>query len=558
MSKIIGAQAIINSLINEGVDVMFGIPGGTVIPLFDVIYDTAEIKFILSRHEQGAVHMADGYARTTGKAGVVIVTSGPGATNTVTGILNAYMDSIPMVIFTGQVALPQIGNDSFQEADTVGITRPITKHNYLVTDVNDIPRIVKEAFHITRTGRPGPVLIDIPFDIQREEIDYEYPKNISIRGYNPKYEGHPQQIERVANVITKSKRPVIYSGGGVILSNASEELGELARKSQIPVTSTLLGLGAFPETDTLSLGMLGMHGTWYSNKAVQECDLLICIGARFDNRITGNVQKFSPNSVKIHIDIDPTNIGKVVETKYPIVGDIKRVLKKLIPKISKLDTKNWLKTIYGWKMEHPLKYEHNDVIKPQYVIEKIYELTKGDAIISTSVGQHQMWVAQYYKFTKPRTLLSSGGLGTMGYGFPAAIGAAVGNPDKVVFSISGDGSFQMNLQELATAVKLGLNVKVCIMNNGYLGMVRQWQDLFYNKRYSGVELKDCNPDFVKLAESYGAVGLRAENTSDVDEVLKKAIEINNIPVLIDFKIEEEENVYPMIPAGRSMEEIMDR
>jgi len=558
MSKIIGAQAIINSLINEGVDVIFGIPGGTVIPLFDVMYDTPEIKFILSRHEQGAVHMADGYARTTGKVGVVIVTSGPGATNTVTGILNAYMDSIPMVIFTGQVALPQIGNDSFQEADTVGITRPITKHNYLVTDVNDLPRIIKEAFHIASTGRPGPVIIDIPFDIQRLEIDYEYPKNISIRGYNPKYEGHPQQIERVANAIKKSKRPVIYSGGGVILSNASEDLRELAHKTQIPVTSTLLGLGSFPETDTLSLGMLGMHGTWYANNAVQECDLLICMGARFDNRITGNVQKFSPNSVKIHIDIDPTNIGKVVETKYPIVGDIKRVLKKLIPKVSQLDTKNWLKAIYGWKMEHPLKYEHNNIIKPQYVIEEIYELTKGDAIISTSVGQHQMWVAQYYKFTKPRTLLSSGGLGTMGYGFPAAIGAAVGNPDKVVFSISGDGSFQMNLQELATAVRLGLNVKVCIMNNGYLGMVRQWQDLFYSKRYSGVKLKDCNPDFVKLAESYGAVGLRAEDTSDVDKVLKKALEINNIPVLIDFKIEEEENVYPMIPAGRSMEEILDR
>ncbi len=558
MERLTGAQALIKSLINEGVEIIFGIPGGVVIPIFDVIYDTSEFKLVLTRHEQGAVHMADGYSRSTGKVGVVLVTSGPGATNTVTGILNAYMDSIPMVVLTGQVARPQIGNDSFQEADTVGITRPITKHNYLVTDTSELPRIIKEAFHIAGTGRPGPVLIDIPFDVQREEIDYEYPKSVSIRGYNPNYEGHPQQIERVANAIMKSKRPVIYSGGGVILSNASEELRELAQKTQIPVTSTLLGLGAFSEIDPLSLGMLGMHGTWYANKAVQGCDLLICIGARFDNRITGNVKEFSAKSEKVHIDIDPTNIGKVVETKYPIVGDVKRVLEKLIPKVSQVDTKDWLRSIYGWKLEHPLKYDHNDVIKPQYVIEKIFELTKGDAIISTCVGQHQMWVAQYYKFTKPRTLLSSGGLGTMGYGFPAAIGAAAGNPDKVVFSISGDGSFQMNIQEMATAVKLNLNLKICIMNNGYLGMVRQWQDLFYNKRYSGVVLKDCNPDFVKLAESYNAVGLRAERTSDVEKVLKEAVKINNRPVLIDFRIEEEENVYPMIPAGRSMEEILDR
>ncbi len=558
MSKINGAQALIKSLINEKVDVMFGIPGGVVIPLFDVIYETPEIKFILTRHEQGAVHMADGYSRSTGKIGVVIVTSGPGATNTITGLLNAYIDSIPIVVITGQVALPQIGNDSFQEADTVGISRPVTKHNYLITDLKDLPRIIKEAFYIAGTGRPGPVLVDIPFDIFMKEINYEYPKNINIKGYNPTYEGHPQQIERVADAIMKSRRPLIYSGGGVILSNAAEELKELAYKTQIPVTSTLLGLGAFPETDSLSLGMLGMHGTWYANKAVKECDLLICIGARFDNRITGNVAEFSVRSEKIHIDIDPTNIGKVVETKYPIVGDVKRVLKKLNPKVSEVDTKDWLKNIYGWKLEHPLSYEHNEKIKPQYVIEKIFELTKGDAIISSSVGQHQMWVAQYYKFTKPRTHLSSGGLGTMGYGFPAAIGAAVGNPDKIVFGVSGDGSFQMNLQELATAASQNLNVKICIMNNGYLGMVRQWQDLFYRKRYSGVTLKDSNPDFVKLAESYGIVGMRAEKTSDVEKVLKEAIELKNKPVLIDFIIEEEENVYPMIPAGRSMEEILDR
>ncbi len=556
MGKISGAQVVINSLIKEKVEVMFGIPGGFVIPLFDTLYSTPEIRFVLTRHEQGAVHMADGYSRATGKVGVSLVTSGPGATNTVTGILNAYMDSIPIVVFTGQVPLHQIGNDSFQEADTVGITRPITKHNYLVTKIDELPGIIKEAFYIARGGRPGPVLIDLPFDILLGKIDFKYPKDVSIPGYKPKYEGHPQQIKKVAKAIMESKRPVIYSGGGVLLSNASEELRELAHKTQIPVTSTLLGLGAFPQNERLSLGMPGMHGTWYANKAIHECDLLICIGARFDNRITGNVDMFSPRSDKVHIDIDPTNIGKVVETKYPIVGDVKNVLKELNPLVSEVETKKWLEDMDGWKAEHPLKYEHNENIKPQYIVEKIYEATKGDAIISTSVGQHQMWAAQYFKFIHPRSLLSSGGLGTMGFGFPAAVGAAVGNPDKKVFAIVGDGSFQMNLQELSTAVKEKLNVIICIMNNGYLGMVRQWQDLFYDKRYSGVLLKNGNPDFVKLAESYGAIGLRVTKTSEVEEVIKKAMKSKNIPVVIDFLIEEEENVYPMIPAGRSMEDIL--
>jgi len=534
---------------------MFGISGGMVIDIFDALYDEPAIKYYLTRHEQGAAHAADGYARATGKVGVCIATSGPGATNLVTGIATAYMDSIPLVAITGQVFSHLIGNDAFQEADVTGITRPITKHNYLIKDIKEIAVTIKEAFHIARTGRPGPVVVDIAKDAQRAEMEFEYPKEANIRGYKPTYDGHPKQIAKAAELINDSKQAVIYVGGGVISSGAFGELKEFAEKTQIPVTTTLLGLGSFPETHELSLGMLGMHGTYSANHAVTQSDLLIAIGARFDDRVTGKLENFAPKAKIIHIDIDPAAISKNVVVDVPIVGDAKRILIELNKLVKKTDTGAWLKTISQWKAKHPLCYNPNgDKIKPQFVVEQIYEATKGEAIIVTEVGQNQMWAAQFYKYTKPRTFLSSGGLGTMGYGFPAAIGAQIGCPDKIVFDIAGDGSIQMNIQELTTAVANKLPVKVAILNNGYLGMVRQWQDLFYEKRLMGVDLT-TNPDFVKVAEAFGAVGMRATKPEEVRPTIERAINTPG-PVFIDFIIDRNENVFPMVPAGAPIDKMI--
>jgi acetolactate synthase-1/2/3 large subunit len=548
-----GAQILLECLKREGVEVMFGYPGGQVLPIFDKLYDS-DIRFILVRHEQGAAHAADGYARATGKVGVCLATSGPGATNLTTGIANAYMDSIPVVAITGQVKTHLIGNDAFQEADVTGVTRSITKHNYLVKDVQDLARIVREAFQIASTGRPGPVLIDIPSDVQQKDIEFIWPEEVKIRGYNPTLFGHPGQIKKAAKLISQAQRPILYAGGGIITSGAHRELKELAERFKIPVTTTLMGLGGFPGTHELYLGMLGMHGTAYANYAIMEADLIIAVGARFDDRVTGRLDAFAPMAKVIHVDIDPSSISKNVKVDVPIVGDAKNILGQLIEEVKKSpDTSKWLLTIGAWMKKHPLNYKEGGKIKPQYVIEQIYEVTKGDAIITTEVGQNQMWACQWYKYDHPRTYISSGGLGTMGFGFPAAMGAKVGCPDRLVFDIAGDGSIQMNIQELATCVCNKINVKVAILNNGYLGMVRQWQELFYKKRYSQVAL--YNPDFVKLAESYGAVGISVAKKEDVRPAIEKAISIENT-VFIDFKIEPEENVYPMVPAGEAINKII--
>ncbi|MGO9147884.1 MAG: biosynthetic-type acetolactate synthase large subunit [Desulfomonilia bacterium] len=556
MKKITGAYAFIEALRCEGVKHVFGYPGGAVLDIFDAIMDAPDIQFILSRHEQGAVHAADGYARASGHVGVALVTSGPGATNTVTGIATACMDSIPIVVFSGQVSTNLIGNDAFQEADTVGITRPCTKHNYLVKDCAELPRVIKEAFYIAATGRPGPVLVDIPKDVMRGLINFKYPEKVYLEGYCPTYKGHMGQIKRIVGTILKSKRPVIYAGGGVVLSNASEELITFARQLHIPVTTTLMGLGAFPADDPLWLGMLGMHGTYTSNMAVTETDCLIAIGARFDDRVTGKVDEFAPKAKIIHIDIDPTSISKNVRVDLPVVGDCKMVQADMLEDIQDKQhdvyelhhaVQPWLDRIELWKREQPLRYEQGSCIKPQYVIEKINDLTPDDTIITTEVGQNQMWTAQFYKFKKPRLFLTSGGLGTMGYGFPAAIGAQVAFPERVVIDIAGDGSIQMNIQELATVVQYDLPVKVMIINNGFLGMVRQWQSLFYKGRYSHTSMA-VSPDFVKLAEAYGAHGIRVENPSDVEDAIRTALSIKG-PVFVDFRVEPEEDVYPMVPAG---------
>lgn len=561
--KLTGAQIFVESLIKEGVDTIFGLPGGAVLDIYDALYDYSHsIRHILVRHEQGAVHAADGYARATGKVGVALVTSGPGATNTVTGVATAYMDSVPIVVFTGQVPTKLIGNDAFQEADIVGITRPCTKHNYLVKDVTILARTIKEAFYLALSGRPGPILIDLPKDVTQSKTDFDYPKILKMKGYNPTYKAHIKQVERAFELILKSKRPVIYAGGGVIASNAAQELREFAEALNIPTTTTLMGLGAFPGNHPLWLGMLGMHGTYAANMAIGNCDLIIAIGARFDDRVTGKIDEFAPLAKIIHVDIDPTSISKNVRVDIPIVGDCKDVLQKLnklikkeLPKGWKSKRSAWLSQVRHWGKTHPLTYEQKDVIKPQYVVQKIYELTRGKkVIISTEVGQNQMWTAQFYCFTEPRTLLTSGGLGTMGYGFPAAIGAQAAFPDRIVVDVAGDGSIQMNIQELTTAVNYNLPVKVAILNNGYLGMVRQWQGLFYSKRYSSTCLEGP-PDFVKLAEAYGAVGLRATKPKEVVPVIKKALSTPK-PVLMDFIVAKEEDVYPMVPAGAPMTKML--
>ena len=542
--KMTGSQILLECFKQEGVDTVFGYPGGTVINIYDDLMKSEDIQHILPRHEQAAVHAADGYARATGKVGVAIATSGPGATNTITGIGTAYMDSIPMVVITGQVPTPLIGNDAFQEADIVGITRPITKHNYLVKDVKDLARILKQAFYIARTGRPGPVVVDLPKDVQIAETDFEYPEKVELRGYKPTYSGNVRQVAKAAKMIMQARKPVIYVGGGATLSDADKELLKLAEMIQAPVTTTLMAMAAFPQTHPLALGMLGMHGTYYANMAVTNSDLLISLGARFDDRVTGKIATFAPDAKIIHVDIDPTSIKKNVRVDLPIVGDLKDVMKKLVKELgeNKSELKKlskelapWREEIDGWKKSHPLTYKQSkSEIKPQFVIEKLRELSDDDAIVTTEVGQHQMWTAQFFKFLQPRTFLSSGGLGTMGYGLPAALGAQAAFPKRQVIDISGDGSFQMNSQELATLVQYRLPVKIVILNNNFLGMVRQWQQLFFDKRYSQTCL-ELPIDFKKLAEAYGATGFSVSKPGEVEETIKKAFATDG-PVIMEFKV----------------------
>lgn len=557
MVKRSGAEVFVDALVAEGVEVMFGYPGGAVIPIFDVLYDRTDIRVILVRHEQAAAHAADGYARATGKVGVCIATSGPGATNLTTGIATANFDSVPIVAITGQVATHLIGNDAFQEADTTGITRPITKHNTLLVDPGRIRQTVKEAFYIARSGRPGPVLIDLPVDVQKAQVDDDgnHP-DINLPGYKPNLEGNARQVRLAAEAINSSERPVLYVGGGVIISGACDELRQLAEKAQIPVTTTLMGLGAFPGDHELSLRMLGMHGTAYANYAIQHADLIIAVGARFDDRVTGKLEAFAPRVERIiHIDIDPASISKNIRVHIPIQGDARNVLGQLLPLVEPRERTEWLAQVAEWKRQFPLTYDRESPeLKPQYVVEQIYEVTRGEAIITTEVGQNQMWAAQFYTFKRPRQFLSSGGLGTMGYGFPAAIGAQVGCPDAVVFDIAGDGSIQMNIQELATAVAQNLPVKVAILNNGYLGMVRQWQELFFRRRYSHTHLVG-NPDFVQLARAYGAAGIRVERKEEVRPALEEALATPG-PVLLDFRVAPEENVFPMVPAGEAIDQMI--
>jgi acetolactate synthase I/II/III large subunit len=556
-----GAEIFVECLLKEGVDAIFGHPGGVVLKIYDILMD-APVRHFLMRHEQGAVHAADGYARATGRAGVCLATSGPGATNCVTGLVTANMDSIPIVVFTGQVPTTVIGNDAFQEADIFGITLPCVKHSYVVRRVEDLTRVIKEAFYIAQTGKPGPVLVDIPKDVSQAETEFTYPQEVKLRGYAPTYMGHLGQIRRAAKALAQAQRPVLYVGGGAMSSNAAPELAELAELIHTPVTTTLLGLGAFPETHQLSLGMLGMHGTYWANMAMCEADLIFAIGARFDDRVTGRLDAFAEKADTImHIDIDPSSIGKNVRTDIPIVGDAKAVLRTLIEvlRTSKkdwaADHQEWLRLIGEWAAKYPLKYHQgDDVVKAQYAIEMISKLAPKDAIITTGVGQHQMWTAQFYRFTQPRTFLTSGGLGTMGYCLPAAIGAQVAFPDRLVIGVDGDGSFQMTSHELATAVQYQLPVKIVILNNCYLGMVKQWQELFYNKRYSHSYLGNI-PDYVKLAEAYGAKGFRVTKPHEVLPTLQQAFATPG-PVVTEVVVDADENVYPMVPAGAALREMV--
>ena len=559
--KMTGARIFLECLRKEGVDKIFGYPGGSILHIYDELYKCDFIKHYLVRHEQAAVHAAEGYARITGKPGVVLVTSGPGACNAITGIANAYYDSYPLVVFTGQVDSRLIGNDAFQESDIVGITRTCCKHNYLVKNVSDLPRVIKESFHIARTGKPGPVVVSLPKDVLTSVREFKYPDKIDLPGYNPTYEGHPIQCRRALKALCDAKRPVIISGGGVIHSDAWQEIRELARKLNIPVATTLMGIGTFPQGEELSLGMLGMHGTFWANHAVSNCDVLFAVGTSFNDRITGCLKRFCKDAKVIHVDIDPCSISKNVPVDTPIVGDAKKVLNLMLNEYNTgkysydmEERKNWISQVNEWKHNKAMKAVKDGIMSPQDVIEAIYNKTKDkDAIIATEVGQHQMWTAQLYKFSKPRQLVTSGGLGTMGFGFPAAIGAQIAAPDKLVFNIAGDGSIQMNIQELMTCVDYKIPVKIAVINNGYLGMVRQWQEKMFNKHYSQTPI--TSPDYVKLAEAYGILGIRVTKEEEINSALDKAIAYNG-PVIIDFVVEPFEMVYPWVLAGKPLDEVL--
>ncbi len=561
--ELTGAEIFVRCLQDEGVEHIFGYPGGAVLHIYDELYKQDKVQHILVRHEQAATHAADAYARATGRAGVALVTSGPGATNAVTGIATAYMDSAPLVVFTGQVPTALIGNDAFQEVDSVGITRPCVKHNFLVKDVRDLATTIKKAFYIATTGRPGPVVVDIPKDITAEKTEYHYPETVSLRSYNPTVKGNIRQVRRAVEIMLGARRPMIYTGGGVILDDAAEELTTLARMLDFPVTNTLMGLGGFPGTDRQFVGMLGMHGTYEANLAMHNCDVLIAIGARFDDRVTGNVEKFCPTATIIHVDVDPASISKNVKVDVPIVGRVKVVLQDMLRELAKSDRRpdvealaEWWKQIEEWRSMECLKYDRDaDVIKPQFVVEKLFEVTGGDAFVTSDVGQHQMFAAQFYKFDRPRRWINSGGLGTMGFGLPAAMGVQFAHPDETVVCITGEGSIQMNIQELSTIRQYGLPLKVVNLNNRYLGMVRQWQEFFYQGRYA-MSYMESLPDFVKLAEAYGHVGIQVEKPEDVEGALREAMEIRDRAVFLNFLTDQTENVYPMIPAGAGQNEMI--
>ncbi len=561
--ELTGADILVRFLQDEGVDHVFGYPGGAVLHIYDALYRQDKLKHILVRHEQAATHAADGYARSTGKPGVVLVTSGPGATNAVTGIATAYMDSVPMVVITGQVPMALIGNDAFQEVDTVGITRPCVKHNFLVKDVNDLAVTLKKAFYIATTGRPGPVVVDIPKDVTADRAQYIFPKKVSMRSYNPVVKGHAGQIKKAVNMMLTAKRPIFYAGGGIILADAARPMTELAHQLGFPVTNTSMGLGGFPATDKQFVGMLGMHGTVEANMAISHCDLLIAIGARFDDRVTGKIEKFAPHAKIIHVDIDPASISKNVTVDVPIVGDVNSVLKAMITQLKASERKpdgeaqaKWWQQIEEWRAKDCLKYSTaGKLIKPQHVLDTLYKVTKGDAFVTSDVGQHQMWAAQFYKFDKPRRWINSGGLGTMGFGLPAAMGVQFAHPKAKVAAIVGDGGIQMNIQELATCMQYGLPIKVICLNNGFLGMVRQWQEFFYEERYSQVHV-EAQPDFVKLAEAYGHVGMQIEKPEDVETALKEAFKMKDKFVFMNFITDPGENVYPMVPAGAGLDEMI--
>ncbi len=561
--ELTGAEIVVRFLRDEGVKHIFGYPGGAVLHIYDELYKQEEVEHILVRHEQGATHAADGYARATGKPGVALVTSGPGATNAVTGIATAYMDSIPLIVLTGQVPTHLIGNDAFQECDSVGITRPCVKHNFLVKHVDDLAITLKKAFYIAMTGRPGPVVVDIPKDVTAQRTNYVWPEKVSLRSYNPVVKGHSGQIRRAAKLMASAERPMVYTGGGVVLGNGSESLTELVRLLGFPITNTLMGLGAYPATDPQFVGMLGMHGTYEANMAMHGCDVLVAIGARFDDRVTGNIEKFCPTAKIIHVDIDPASISKNVKVDVPIVGAVDNVLRELIGVIREEGLKpnaealaKWWKQIEEWRSTNCLRYQQgSDVIKPQYVLEQLYKVTRGDAYVTSDVGQHQMWAAQFYKFDKPRRWINSGGLGTMGFGLPAALGVQLAFPDETVVCVTGEGSIQMCIQELSTCLQYGLPVKVVNLNNRYLGMVRQWQEFFYQGRYA-MSYMDALPDFVKLAEAYGHIGMRIEKPADVTGALEEAMKVRDKVVFMDFLTDQNENVYPMIPAGAGLNEMI--
>ena len=550
-----GSQIIVEALRRHGVDYLFGYPGGACMPIFDALVDAPEIKIVLVRHEQGGTHMADGYARATGKPGVVLVTSGPGATNTVTGLLTAQMDSVPMVVLTGQTITPNLGKDAFQEADVFGVTMPVVKHSYLVREVNDLPRVMNEAFHLATSGRPGPVLVDLPKDVVSAECEADFTDEFHLPGYAPPARGLTEDLEKAAELISSSKKPLLYVGAGAVIAQASRQVIGLAEKLQAPVTTTLLGKGAFPETHPLSVGMLGMHGTAYANKTVVDCDLIMAIGARWDDRITGKVSEFCRDATKIHIDVDPAEFGKIIDPDVSIAGDAKLVLEDLIPLVSKLDSQPWLKQIEKWKKKYPLKFPKRGGLRAQQVLKELDRLTDSKAIISTDVGQHQMWTAQFCKTNEERKWLSSGGAGTMGYGLPSAIGAQLGCPDELVVAVVGDGGFQMTMPELATAAIHKLPIKILIINNRYLGMVRQWQQLFFDNRESGVDMMG-NPDFVKIGEAYGIKGFHLRRTGDITKVLQKALDYNDGPCIIEAEVVKSDNVFPMIPAGAAVAEMI--